>query len=552
MDGIPVDGGAIPTASPESNSPTASPLASPTMAPVQPTAVISPTAAPVQPTVVISPTAAPVQPTASPVQPTTAPIQPTTQAPIPSSPSGSFIASGYSEMITIPQPPVPPIIGSSASNCPHDDSGLVEWSLTPSQDGEDVTIPENTRVIIRSSLTRPLGTLTIPSTSELILGRSVDGIDITLGGMVVQGTLTAGSETCLLDTPITLTFTGARPSNAVTNPPAPRVKGIDVDGGILSLHGKRFYRTWTRLSLTAEVGDTVLYLQDSVNWEVNQELVLVTTAIKDARDWHENEVLTIAEILPTTETGAAVRVSTPVQNKHVATNSYQAEVGLLTRTIKIQGSAADSEPTDLDPGNCAREGQRWAQYGDSSQPCMNRELTGYGAHVMVRNDGKGYVEGVELFRVGQTNVLGRYPMHWHLLGDCEDCYFRASSVHRSYYRCISIHATNRGTVTENVAYDVSGYCYYFEDGVETDNTMSFNLAAHIHMIGPEIPSGGGQTTPIYRQSNTLTLPADVTGECDSNSDSVLCCIRRSSSNLTIVSSLLSFASCRLLHYQCAQ
>jgi hypothetical protein len=107
-------------------------------------------------------------------------------------------------------------------------------------------------------------------------------------------------------------------------------------------------------------------------------------------------------------------------------------------------------------------------------------------------------------------VLGRYPMHFHLLGDCADCYFRDSSVHRSFYRCVSIHGTNYVNVNENVAYDVTGYCYYLEDGVEHDNTISFNLAAHIHLLGPEAPWGNGQTTDLYQQSNTLTLPADVT------------------------------------------
>ena len=124
---------------------------------------------------------------------------------------------------------------------------------------------------------------------------------------------------------------------------------------------------------------------------------------------------------------------------------------------------------------------------------------------MVRNGGQGFVEGVEFFRVGQTNVIGRYPIHFHLLGDCPTCYLKDSSIHRSFYRCISIHATNQMLVTENVAFDVTGYCYYLEDGVEVDNTISFNLAAHVHMIGPSIPSGWGQTTPIYKKTDTLTL-----------------------------------------------
>mmetsp|Transcript_4538 Transcript_4538/g.8387 ORF Transcript_4538/g.8387 Transcript_4538/m.8387 type:complete len:133 (+) Transcript_4538:2553-2951(+) len=75
-------------------------------------------------------------------------------------------------------------------------------------------------------------------------------------------------------------------------------------------------------------------------------------------------------------------------------------------------------------------------------------------------------------------------IHFHILGDnCPGCYFKDSSVHESYYRCISVHATNGITVSENVAYDVTGFCYYLEDGVEEDNTLSYNLAAHIHFIG---------------------------------------------------------------------
>lgn len=114
--------------------------------------------------------------------------------------------------------------------------------------------------------------------------------------------------------------------------------------------------------------------------------------------------------------------------------------------------------------------------------------------------------------MGQTNFLGRYPFHWHVLGNnCDDCFFRDNSIHRSYYRCISIHGTHNTTVSENVAYDVSGYCYYLEDGVEEDNTISFNLAAHIHPVANYIASyGGGQTIPVFSQSSDLILPADVT------------------------------------------
>lgn len=57
---------------------------------------------------------------------------------------------------------------------------------------------------------------------------------------------------------------------------------------------------------------------------------------------------------------------------------------------------------------------------------------------------------------------------------------------------------------------MTGYCYYLEDGVEEENSFLYNMVSHVHMIGPEIPSGGGQTTPLYTESSDLILPADVT------------------------------------------
>ena len=123
----------------------------------------------------------------------------------------------------------------------------------------------------------------------------------------------------------------------------------------------------------------------------------------------------------------------------------------------------------------------------------------------------GRVAGVQFFRMGQTNVLGRYPMHFHLQGSTAGArsYVRDSSFHESYYRCISLHGTSYATLSQNVAYDIIGYCYYLEDGVEEHNVLEYNLGAHVHFIGSP-PRGGGQFLADIEQSETLTLPADAT------------------------------------------
>jgi len=473
-----------------------------------------------------APAPKPVKPAPSPLGPVLIPAWVVPKAPTSFSiPPGPYVtAQNHSEVVIIPDPPTPSL-QEQRTNCPHMQGSLLFWNdsntwsgLVGPGLGINVTLPENTNVLVAQSVLDVLGYVTVPPTSKLIFGENSAGIEFKAQGLDVKGQLIAGSETCLLATALTITLYGSRPTNAVTSPLPSLYKGIVVSG-ILELHGKRFFRTWSRLAKTALPGDTVLYLQHQVNWESGQEIVLVTTAMKDSREWHQNEVLTVSSVVtnpPTEAVGAVVYLTSPVSFKHLAIPAYQAEVGLLSRLITIQGNALDSEPTDKDPLTCTYVqyssipgGEKRSIYGSQSRPCPDKELTGFGGHVIVTSGGVGRVEGVQLYRMGQTNVLGRYPMHFHLLGSCPSCYFKHSSVYRSFYRCISLHATHNATVSENVAFDVVGYCYYLEDGVEEDNTLSFNLAALIHFIG-EAPWGNGQTTQINKQSATLTNPADVT------------------------------------------
>ena len=97
-----------------------------------------------------------------------------------------------------------------------------------------------------------------------------------------------------------------------------------------------------RLAQRAYEGDSYLYLQDTVNWEVGQEIVLVTSALRDSRDWHQNEVFTIDNIqtsgISVPNVGSIIWLDGTVKHDHIARQEYQVEVGLLTRMIKIQAS----------------------------------------------------------------------------------------------------------------------------------------------------------------------------------------------------------------------
>ena len=102
----------------------------------------------------------------------------------------------------------------------------------------------------------------------------------------------------------------------------------------------------------------------------------------------------------------------------------RGEVGLLSRNIKIQGSqndafkfAIEACPRKFDSGQFA------------TQSCFNGkfgEETGsdeFGANLLVHSKNKDLQEAeakleyVEFFWVGQAFRVGRYPIHFHLMGN---------------------------------------------------------------------------------------------------------------------------------------
>lgn len=203
-----------------------------------------------------------------------------------------------SENVILPDPPQPSIVslqkGVFRKNCPHQATGLLNWhdagtwpnGVVPLP-GDDVSIPSGLSVLVDQSVNGTLGTVVIPNSSSLIIGEHSNGIEINANGFDVRGSLIAGAETCRIETSITLTLHGDRPDdrdiNGTSAIATATYKGIAVNGGTLSLHGKRFYRTWTRLAKTVRPGDSILQTQHLINWEVGQQIVIVTTALRDDR-----------------------------------------------------------------------------------------------------------------------------------------------------------------------------------------------------------------------------------------------------------------------------
>jgi len=118
--------------------------------------------------------------------------------------------------------------------------------------------------------------------------------------------------------------------------------------------------TWTRLGSTANKEDTTIQLGTEVDWKVGDTIVIASTG--DKLSQKENEVRTITVIANDKKT---LTLDKKLEYTHVSvqetingkTIEYRAEVGLLTRNVKFQGSVdlqwndtIEACPEGFDPG----------------------------------------------------------------------------------------------------------------------------------------------------------------------------------------------------------
>jgi len=127
----------------------------------------------------------------------------------------------------------------------------------------------------------------------------------------------------------------------------------------------------------------------------------------------------------------------------------RAEVGLLSRNVVFRGDPETSE--------------------------MNE----YGANLFLHSMGDDSLTTrlayTEFRDVGQAFKLGRYAIHFHMIGNVHSSYVKGNSVNRGYNRAIAFHGTNYLRVTENVVFNVKGHNFFIEDAVERYNQIHNNL-----------------------------------------------------------------------------
>ncbi len=332
---------------------------------------------------------------------------------------------------------------------------------------EDVSIPAGLAVILDADI--ECGGITVAGRLE------VERADRALlcDTLLVQGAdavFEVGTSANRFLQKFTLTLKG------LASEPAMSAMGGKVlgahNGGTLEIHGRDRIE-WTHLGANAAAGATSLTLSEPVDW-ITGDSILVTSS---RLSWSEAETRTITSVSADMKTVFFTPALAYLHNGSTTTRTrstdgkswtadLRAEVGLLSRNVKIQGDAAS-------------------------------ETAGFGGHIMVMNGGTGccvttgraFIEGVELYRMGQKSIVARYPMHWHMCAEGgAGQYFRDSCVRRSFNRAITIHGTESTLVGNNFCYDHLGHGIFLEDGSERFNVIDGNvvLASMRPAAGEEI------------------------------------------------------------------
>lgn len=410
------------------------------------------------------------------------------------------------------------VLGSA--QCPHDRSDLVTWeslSLATDDPGYDVVIAANQKV----SLGRDVRVASITVDGELVLLDRDMSIHVQHIRVGKEGKLIAGSEQCPIESKISVTFHGTRPDpprNALGTTPSDGQelgdKGLAVvTDATLHLHGALHGASWTRLTRTVSPGDTVIHLNPSdlgASWKPGASVVLASTDYGELWDWrdpgdpslswlqskkefpHQNEEATILSV--DLKTGR-VELDRRLNFTHYCSTvseykeaGYCGEVGLLTRSIVLQG----------DPSSV----------GDR-----------FGGHIIIRDAQSVQISGVEITRFGQSGIMGRYPVHWHMMGNQvgRGMYLRRNAIHHNFQRSVAIHDCDGILVQENVAYHTFGHMYFLEDGPEQFNTWDRNLGIYPQAVGKAdarqlIPSDSDPSVFwITNANNTFTHNVAVGG-----------------------------------------
>jgi len=185
---------------------------------------------------------------------------------------------------------------------------------------------------------------------------------------------------------------------------------------------------WTRALGALAAGATQLTVEDATGWRPGDVVAIAPTAPVTTSDWWDRyDVRTVASVA-----GNVVGFGSPLANAHPAPVfrgvAHRAEVLNLTRNVRVTGTP---------------QGRSHVTWLHAESPVD--------------------VSDVEVAYMGVPGVLGRYPVHFHHMGDASQGSTVAGVVvHDSGSRAFVPHASHGIALLDCVAHDVTDDAYWWD------------------------------------------------------------------------------------------
>ncbi len=210
-------------------------------------------------------------------------------------------------------------------------------------------------------------------------------------------------------------------------------------GGRMDFHGTPMNRTWLKLGADAKKGSAAVTLSEPVSgWKIGDHIIVTGTKDPDER----RSVAFTEEANIQSIDGVKLTLEKPLQFTHSGTGDYRGEVANLSRNVIVESA---------DPANRG--------------------------HTMYHRHSAGSISYAEFRHLGKQGVLGKYSIHFHLVGNTmRGSSVIGASIWDSGNRWITIHGTNYLVVRDCVGYKSVGHGYFLEDGTEVFNVLDRNLA----------------------------------------------------------------------------
>ena len=216
-------------------------------------------------------------------------------------------------------------------------------------------------------------------------------------------------------------------------------------------YGEQRSVTWTHLASTVEAGATKIVVEQEVDWRAGEQIVIAPTSFTP----NEADVAIIKSVSAVDK--KTITLEEPLKFRHISAEetagshsySLKAEVGLLTRNIRIMGEEKALQEEQAFGGRVIV-----SEITVEDKEGKNQIITG-----------SANFSNVEFYKTGQLGWTDFFDPHYSLVfldvGDVKKANRKLSTIskcsfHDSYAPAVGVFGTNTLKVEKNVAYKTVG------------------------------------------------------------------------------------------------